>query len=193
MNTQNTYAKLNHIPNDDFHTPAIIVLLPTWLSITSLPPIEYVGFATASLARTLETKLRHEPAGFPPSDKRVNDYYYYFLYGCRKRASWSWRVYSTSHGAWGGQSDFKCKMTKNTFTIPAQERGGRRALSPEGGWTGLDVVTPHPMCVFLLLYGNIPSVSLIYLVSDISCYGCMYLMTCKQNVAVCNDIKAGSI
>uniref|UniRef100_A0A672Q7J7 Ras association domain family member 4 n=1 Tax=Sinocyclocheilus grahami TaxID=75366 RepID=A0A672Q7J7_SINGR len=36
-------------------------------------------FTTASPARTLETELRHEPAGFPPSDKGVNDYYYCFL------------------------------------------------------------------------------------------------------------------
>uniref|UniRef100_A0A8C2HPE5 Ras association domain family member 4 n=1 Tax=Cyprinus carpio TaxID=7962 RepID=A0A8C2HPE5_CYPCA len=57
----------------------IVVLLPKWLSITPQPPIEYLQFATAISARTLETELRHEPAGFPPSDKRVNDYYYYFL------------------------------------------------------------------------------------------------------------------
>uniref|UniRef100_A0A8C2FCS6 Uncharacterized protein n=1 Tax=Cyprinus carpio TaxID=7962 RepID=A0A8C2FCS6_CYPCA len=49
------------------------------LSITSPLPIEYLRFATAFPARTLETELRHEPAGFPPSDKGVNDYYYYFL------------------------------------------------------------------------------------------------------------------
>lgn len=105
------------------------------------------GVSTPCLARTLKTKLRCEPAGFPPSDKRLNDYYYHFLYRCRKRASWSWRVYSTSPGASGGQSDSKCKMTKNVFTIPAQERGGRRAQSPAGGWNGLWMLLHHTQCV----------------------------------------------
>lgn len=45
----------------------------------------------------------------------------------RKGASWLWRVYSTSPGVWGGQSDCRCRMTTSASILPMQDSGSQRA------------------------------------------------------------------
>lgn len=66
---------------------------------------------------------------------RISSVHVLFLlfFGCRKVRSWSWKVYSTSPGDWGDQSDCKCKMLPSGST--SQNHGCQRTpWENPGGW-----------------------------------------------------------